>query len=100
MATICISLIIIRAFTTYCFSLISLFLFVGRMAPLTIEQKKALHAKQKAVRRERWSDGPHTNPGGLLGKGKRKMGDGGTIISTRPLKIVIPGMARYACYTS
>lgn len=67
---------------------------------MTIEQKKALHAKQKAARGERWSGHPYTHLGSPFGKGKRKMGDRGTIISTRPLKNVIPAMARQADSTS
>lgn len=50
-------------------------------------EENASHPK-KADMGEKWSEDPHIHPGSLLGKRMRKTSDEGTIIFTRPLKIL------------
>lgn len=47
---------------------------------------------------EKWSEDPHIHPGSLLGKRMRKTSDEGTIIFTRPLKILKTIIIGKWCY--
>lgn len=55
---------------------------------MTIEKNKLLHAKKKVDWGDKWSKDPFSHPKSSLEKGKREMGDVGTIISNWPLKTI------------
>lgn len=70
------------------FFLIFLFILAGMMNLMTIADIKAIHARKKAERREKWSTDPKSGIVGMILQMKRKTINQGYIISMRPLKTI------------
>lgn len=89
LAIIFVTLMYIQTLILKCLFWLTLFLFVYREDDVHDfwAEENASH-KKKADMGEKWYEDPHIHLGSLLGKRMKKTSDEGTIIYSRPLKIL------------
>lgn len=66
----------------FCMSILSIFafVFIERMIPITIVERKSLHTKKSDEGDEKWSTNLKSNPNGIIIREKGKMVNEATII--------------------
>lgn len=63
-----------------------------RMDPITIVERKTLHARKKFECGEEWFNDPKSHSCDMLGKGKRRSTEVAVILPPSPLKNITRGL--------